>query len=62
MIELVAAGALSRARAEEVARQIQAYNRLRINDRILVEFRARLDALPSRPTSRSRDPGRGSAK
>lgn len=52
MIELVAAGALSRPRAEKVARQIQAHNRLRINDRILDEFRARLDALPLRPTGR----------
>lgn len=62
MIELVAAGALSRARAEGVARQIQAQNRLRINDRILAEFRVRLDALPSRPTSRSKGPGPGSAE
>ena len=62
MIELVAAGALSRARAEEVARQIQAHNRLRINDRILAEFRARLDALPSRPTSRLKGHGPGSAE
>lgn len=62
MIELVAAGALPRPRAEEVARQIQAQNWLRINDRILAEFRAHLDALPPRRSGRSGGPVLGSTE
>ena len=45
MVDLVAAGALTRQRAMTVARRMQASNPLHINDRVLARF---LDALDSR--------------
>ena len=45
MVDLVAAGALTRRRAMAVARQIQASNPLHINERILARFE---DALTAR--------------
>ena len=45
MVDLVAAGALTRRRAVSIARRIQVSNPLHINDRVLARF---LDALDSR--------------
>lgn len=45
MVDLVAAGALTRRRAVSVARRMQVANPLHINDRVLTRF---LDALNSR--------------
>ena len=45
MVDLVAAGALSRRRAVAVARRMQVSNPLHINDRVLTRF---LDALDNR--------------
>jgi len=45
MVDLVAAGVLSRERAEAVARQIHASNPLHINQRVLTRFVSALDAL-----------------
>ena len=45
MVDLVAAGVLPRARAEVVARQIQAANPLHINQHVLSRFVSALDAL-----------------
>ena len=45
MVDLVAAGALTRRRAVSIARRIQVSNPLHINDRVLDRF---LDALDSR--------------
>ena len=45
MVDLVAAGALTRRRAMAVARQIQASNPLHINERVLARFE---DALTAR--------------
>ena len=45
MVDLVAAGALSRRRAVAVARRMQVSNPLHINDRVLARF---LDALDNR--------------
>ena len=45
MVDLVAAGALTRRRAVSVARQIQASNPLHINERVLAGFMAALEEL-----------------
>lgn len=45
MVDLVAAGALTRRRALAVARQIQESNPLHINERVLDRFIARLENL-----------------
>ena len=45
MVDLVAAGVLSREQAEAVARQIHASNPLHINRRVLTRFVSALDAL-----------------
>ena len=45
MVDLVAAGVLSRERAEAVARRIHASNPLHINPRVLTRFVSALDAL-----------------
>ena len=47
MVDLVAAGALTRRRAMAVARQIQASNPLHINERVLARFVAALTARAS---------------
>ena len=47
MVDLVAAGALTRRRAMTVARQIQASNPLHINERVLARFVAALTARDS---------------
>lgn len=46
MVDLVAAGALTRRRALAVARQIQASNPRHINERVLARFRTALIAHP----------------
>jgi predicted nucleic acid-binding protein len=45
MVDLVAAGALTRRRAVAIARQIQASNPLHINERVLARFLAALEEL-----------------
>ena len=45
MVDLVAAGALTRRRAVAVARQIQASHPLHINERVLARFTAALEEL-----------------
>ena len=45
MVDLVATGALTRERAEDVAHRIHASNPLHINERVLARFSSALDAL-----------------
>lgn len=45
LVDLVAAGALTRARAEDIARRIHATNPLHINERVLRRLADALDAL-----------------
>ena len=45
MVDLVAAGALTRRRAVAIARQIQASNPFHINERVLARFMAALEEL-----------------
>ena len=45
MVDLVAAGALTRERAEDIAQRIHASNPLHINERVLGRFSSALDAL-----------------
>ena len=47
LVDLVAAGALTRARAEDIARRIHASNPLHINERVLGRLARALDALPA---------------
>ncbi len=45
MVDLVAAGVVTRERAEDIARRIHASNPLHINERVLSRFFGALDAL-----------------
>lgn len=47
LVDLVAAGALTRVRAENIARQIHAANPLHISERVLRRLARALDALPA---------------
>ena len=50
MVDLVAAGKLTRERAEDIAHQIHASNPLHINERVLGRFSGALDALGADPS------------
>ena len=45
MVDLVAAGALTRRQAMAIARKMQESNRLHINERVITRFRDALDRL-----------------
>ncbi len=49
LIDLVAGGWVTRERAEEIARRMQASNPLHINERIIGRFRAALDRCAQAP-------------